>query len=798
MPVSLPTAPRGILVAWLPLCLLLMGLSLLCLLPTAMAEETPLRMLDQQPFDRITLNTASGDEAIDTLLLELPNRTVPNPFPASGSLELRRLNEPSVLYTVPWSSIERIELFEDLLLAEAATLTRAKNLSEAYEYLDFLYTNYPKLAGLNGATEKYLRQDALASYAKKNYEETLTVLLSLYDLNPQHRGLDKFVITVTDRMIARHLATRDFASARSVLDLLADGFPKLSLSNISIWQSKFEKGAARQLSIGRKALEEERYSDARQALQRALAILPTATGAAEILAEIEQKLPQLVVAVDQLVGPSQQNTLHWATARVSQLTQPKLLSQRGFGAEGGDYHSPWAEIASDDSGLQLDIRLNPQAIREGISAEVVALELLKQADSTLPQYRADFAGLLRDVDIHQGNLVSIHWQRSHVRPEALLSLTLRNVTQAATPPGTYQATFDKSTPELVTFRLPNSESTSDKKQTAGPQALLEKFYENEEVALAELLRGEADVLARVPPWQVARLQQVENVVVAPYRLPSLHVLLLNFKRPIMGRREFRRALCYGINRPQILNDILLGGDRRPGFRVLSAPLPAGITLTDPVGYAYNQGLQPRPYEPRLATVLAAVARNSLSKLAAAKEKSANEGEEPNEKANDEEAAAPPVKPLVLAHSPNPVATTACQSIQLQLNAIGIPVKLLPLDPQMGDTEQGYDLLYAELALWEPLVDARRLLGPHGLAGHCSSSMSLALRDVDQAKNWKEARSRLQEVHQIAMSDLPVIPLWQTVDYFAHRKTLRGIGTTPVTLYQNVTDWQRAAYRGGKP
>ena len=51
------------------------------------------------------------------------------------------------------------------------------------------------------------------------------------------------------------------------------------------------------------------------------------------------------------------------------------------------------------------------------------------------------------------------------------------------------------------------------------------------------------------------------------------------------------------------------------------------------------------------------------------------------------------------------------------------------------------------------------------------------------------RDRLREVHQAAYYDLPVIPLWQTVDSFAYRKTLQGIGARPVTLYQNIADWQ---------
>ncbi len=773
--------------AGLPLGLWLVWLAIAAMALSVSAEEkAPLRLLDRQPFDRVTLNESNRSEVIDALLLDLADRRNPNSFPASGSLQLRRLTEPSVLYSVPWISIARIDLYEQLLLAEAVRLANSRDLNQAYEYFDFLHQNYPDLEGLQLATEKYLRQEALAAYTRKNYEETVAILLSLYDLNPRHRGLARFVTTVTDRLIAKHLATRDFSSARSVLDMLSDGFPELQLASIESWREKFKKGAMRQLSIARRANEEGQYSKARKSLRRALTILPTITGAATLMAEIDRRSPQIVVAVDQLVS-TLESPLDWTTARVAQLTQPTLLKLTGFGAEGGNYDSPWVKISSNDTGLQLDLELSDLAFRKGISAETLTLELLKLANPDQPQYQANFAGLLRHITIDQGNLVNIHWQHSHVRPEALLPLAVQDVLRSTSPTNAYQSSVDDD-PRLVTYRLPSSEDKNN-----GPQVIVERLYDNEEATFADLLSGEVDVVARVSPWQVEQWQQTEGIVVAPYRLPAIHVLLPNYKKPIMARREFRRALCYGIDRTHIVNDLLLGGKSRRGFRVLSAPLPAGITLTDPVGYAYNQSLQPRPYRPRLAAVLAAVAKNSLSKLAATEGKADEQGQETD---NKEHGDPLPVEPLVLAHPPDAVATAACQSIKLQLDAIGFSVKLKALDPHIEAAADDYDLLYAKISLWEPIVDARRLLGPHGLAGHCSTSMSLALQDVDQAKNWKEARARLKEVHKIAYNDLQVIPLWQTVEFFAHRESLRGLNKTPVTLYQNVVDWRRVASPGG--
>ena len=524
-------------------------------------------------------------------------------------------------------------------------------------------------------------------------------------------------------------------------------------------------------------------------MRQALAIWPNVDGAIDLLAEIERQAPQVVIGVDQLFGPADSEfALDLSAVRTANLTNLKLLQLVGFGAEGGIYKSPWLKVISDDAGMQLTIVLSSVALNRGLTAERVSLQLLRYANPAEPQFRPDFANLLREVEIQQGNQVIVHWNHAHVRPEAMLAFDLFHASVDAKLFGRYQRA---QSDELNTqeYQLPNPAE-----EMTGPATIIERRIDNDDEVIAGLINGTIDVVAHVPPWQVGKLKRSRGIKVDTFQLPTVHVLLPNYDHPIVSRREFRRALCYGINRSQILNDILLGGENLPGYRVLSGPLPAGLTITAPIGYAYNQGIQPRPYEPRLAAVLAAVARNSLAKKAAQQ----TQGKELNESAvaEDNPSSTAEVTPLVLAHSTSPVATTACQSIKLHLDAIGIPVKLLPLNSHSVEA-QDYDLRYAELALWEPITDARRLLGPKGIAGNCSSSMSLALRDVELATNWNDVRQRLHEVHQIAFNDLQIIPLWQTYDYFAYREELQGIGESPVTLYQNISDWKRISLGGDR-
>src|SRR5688500_6122517 len=118
--------------------------------------ELEVRLLERDPFDRITLDEANGSAVIETVLLDFPERRVPNPFPESGELSIRRLSEPSIPYVISWSAIEKIDLYEQMLLAEAERLTAANNFAEAFEYLAFLTTNYPRLPGLEAALQSHL------------------------------------------------------------------------------------------------------------------------------------------------------------------------------------------------------------------------------------------------------------------------------------------------------------------------------------------------------------------------------------------------------------------------------------------------------------------------------------------------------------------------------------------------------------------------------------------------------------------------------------------------------------------
>ena len=108
-----------------------------------------------------------------------------------------------------------------------------------------------------------------------------------------------------------------------------------------------------------------------------------------------------------------------------------------------------------------------------------------------------------------------------------------------------------------------------------------------------------------------------------------------------------------------------------------------------------------------------------------------------------------------------------------------------------DAIDDLDLVYRQMAMWEPVVDARRLLAPRGIAEVGNEYVGMALRRLDAAKNWREARERLHDLHRIVDEQVAIIPLWQTVNYLVHSDRISGIGSHPLTLYQDVEQWQVA-------
>src|SRR5262249_21685231 len=149
-----------------------------------------------------------------------------------------------------------------------------------------------------------------------------------------------------------------------------------------------------------------------------------------------------------------------------------------------------------------------------------------------PHFDAGIGNLIANISTPNANSVVLHLKRVHVRPESLL--------QTAIPIPASFGVADYSKSQVVL-------TAANASQARGPRAVIEQTFADDESAVAALRNGDIDVLDRVPPWQVARLREDNAIHLGTYKLPTVHVLIPNLKKPLLAKREFRRALCYGID-----------------------------------------------------------------------------------------------------------------------------------------------------------------------------------------------------------------------------------------------------------
>ena len=750
-----------------------------CLVLLVLSGGKPLtaaeRLFEQEPFDHVVVNQEGDHLDLKVMPLDLPGRRVPkDPLPTS-TLKLQLFSRPEIDYEVQWQYVVRIDLFEETILVEANQLVATSAFDEAYDYYDFLLKNHKDLPGLAGAVEEYLSNNAAVSFKAGKYDDALSLLLELHKRNPNRKGLTTAINRITDKMIEKHVVKQDYASARDTLTHLTTILPNTLGTATQKWRNRLPQEAKKWLSQARVHFAAGRNREALQAISEVRAIWPDLEGTEELKQQIYSNYSQIIVGVMQPAGNQRTTRLDdWASFRTARLIRRSLFELQGYSTEGGRYGCPYGNVQQDDSGLHLSIDLR-QGIRSSannhtLTGHDLSQKLFTLADPDSRVFRSAWGDIFQSVSVESVYRVRVDLRRPHVRPEALLL--------GASPEG--DAGGDRwaqngpyrtaeRTDRQVRYVANEAPLAAG---TASTQEIVEEWFSDADAAVKALQRGEIDLVDRISPRLIATLKSSPQITVGRYLLPTVHVLIPNVDKPLVGNRDFRRALVYGINRQAIVDKVILGSGPRQGFVTVSGPFAVGESLQDPIAYATDRQIAARPHEPRLALTLATLAARTFGDPGGA----------------DGEAGKIPT--LVLAHSNEPVAQSACETIRYQLSLIGIPIALRELGPDdLAGSNLDYDLLYAELMMWEPVVDSHVLLGDGGMNGHSSSYMNLALRKLDTARNWREVRSRLRDIHRVVHNDVAVIPLWQTINYFAYRKSLKNVGDRLISLYQNVEQWE---------
>ena len=736
-------------------------------------DRVGLELLQEEPHDIIYFTEDSGGGWAKVRLLDLPGRKLP--AEPKGVLQFNIIGIELKDFAADWKDIETIDFWEIRLERETKEMIAKGDFKGAYPFLSVLIRDYPSRPNLRDLRNEFLWKDAIRRASQGELGATLAMLEELRRYSPTYQSTTVInaLSSTTDKLMAQYVKEGKLELAQQVLARLEKDYPGNKLKSIPKWNQVFLGMATEKQKEAIAAVRAKDFRKARALARESLSLKPEIPNGKLLVKKIDEIYPLVRVGVLQTATVFEPTRIdNWASRRAGRLLYRTLFEMQGAGPEGGEYDFVFGSTEMTPDRMQLDLLLETQKLPDPLNkieasylADVVASRALSESD----HYFSAWAAAVTGIGLEGPKSVQCLLRRPHVLPTSLLQVPVDAGWfggQPGAPTGKYKR--DVADENMVRYVL--------KKAPEFPEQLreiVEIRSPSASEAVGLLLQGELDVLDQLFPADAIRLKKSRSIKVENYPLPTVHMLVPCSDHTHLSERTFRRALVYGTNREDILKGELLESLEFPGCRVVSGPFPAGIEMDDPLGYAYDQSILPRRYEPRLAKLLMTMNQNQM-KAAADRKK--------------EEVAE--LQPIKLAFPADNLSRVACEAIMTQWQLLDIEVELVELPVGRTFPEPGQaDLCYVSAAVWEPIIDARRLLGPKGLAGSEDQLVGLGLRRLEEAKNWREVRDRLLDLHFVTHNELPILPLWQMVDSYAYRREVIGIGRDIVSLYQNSDQWR---------
>ncbi|MFZ4080710.1 MAG: ABC transporter substrate-binding protein [Pirellula sp.] len=744
-------------------------------LDKALAEIEVLgSLMDEEPFDIVTLKPEATGRSVKVAPLEFADRKIPTGVKETDKLEVTIMFFPTHRYEVAWKDIGRIWLFEQMILARAKKLVDDKNFGEAFEHLNFLFVNYPRTPGLQILRQEFLFKSAEEMSRQNRLPHTMAVLEELHRSFPnfQAEKVRGLITDVSGKLIDSYFQKKDLSAARTMINRLAKDYQDNPLPVVEQWRGRFLDLASEYKAKAIEYRDKKEYLAARREATKMLDIEPQIEGGKELLRDLLKEYPVVRVGVFQTADkPDTAAIANWPAFRSGQLISRPLFEFRSTGPEGGQYRFSLGSFQQSDDRLELDMTIqNPGQVGVPNSLDL-SQSFLRRATIGKPDYVPGWAAIFDSVSVAGPERLKMRFRRPHVLPQAFLQWPIEAIGEGNLPMGVLYKPKSKEG-NIQRFEWASNTKGADFQ----PMEIHEILYEDPSQAINDLLRGEIEAIDRLFPADASKLQASivsKTINVESYALPTVHMLVPRTSNPYLDDREFRRALLYAINREGILKGEILGNADAEQSRVISGPFPRGVTENDPIAYAYNTSVDNLAYDPRLAKVLMLITTSKL-KMQYEKRK------EP----------VPPIPKMTLGVPNYEAARVAGQAIIEQWKLIGVQAELTVLDkvPAPGEMPN-IDILYLTASIWEPATDAERLFGIGGPAESNNQFIVQVLGGLSASRNWREVRQSCQDLHALVAAHLPVLPLWQVGESFAYRGEINGVTKKPLGLYQDLQKWR---------
>ncbi len=340
-------------------------------------------------------------------------------------------------------------------------------------------------------------------------------------------------------------------------------------------------------------------------------------------------------------------------------------------------------------------------------------------------HRAEFANIRSIVVVDENTIDFMLHQADDIFPSRLIIGIL--------PAEKVEARHDFSRQPIGNgpLRFVRWQGTLQLLRDADQQRFVLEEVKDPTVRVLKLLRGEVDLLqGDLQPELVKYLKAQPEIQVSEVQGSNFSYLGFNLQDAVLSKPEVRRAIAHAIDRPAILQEVLVGGSREAG------------SILPPEHWAGHDNLPMYEYNPQLARELLQQAGVSL-----------------------------PLR-LVYKTSTDAQRVRLATVIQAQMREAGIELEILSLDwgTFFDDVKHGKFQLYGLTWVGIRTPEIYRLafhsesVPPKGVnRGRFADAVTDSL--IEQS-DWPAVGERVHEM-------LPYVPLWHEGQFAAMRNNISG-------------------------
>ncbi len=470
--------------------------------------------------------------------------------------------------------VSEITNFEDIVLRRIDLLLDKNELEDAYELLLFVDRRHLGWPGYDERLNRFLLQDAQRKIASKEAEAAFVLLEQMHErVKAAINSKDPLVRYATmgedlkkcsaelgnaiDILVEPAVTARDFRQARFHLGRLV----KLQADhpNGVNWRNKLTAETNRLLTEATQATTAGKFDQAAALADEAALVWPSTPSLKNPHRQVSQRWQILKVGT---VGPVNPVTSFpfatEATRRRDGLTRLPLFEPSRIDG-GARYRSRFLESwEPTDLGRQavFTLRSNRSSWESSpiVTASGAVTALLERLEPSSPHFDERLASFVDGIAVRGPFEFSVKFSRIPVRTEALFAMPLGTNPQASS-----------ELDQRYRVQAATENSVSLRRMVNEPERVLQRHlaevseirYLSHEKAVQGLLRGEISMLPNVPAWQLDKLAADGRFFVRKYAVPQTHFVQFNPQSKPLRSSELRRALMYGLDRSQVLRDVML-------------------------------------------------------------------------------------------------------------------------------------------------------------------------------------------------------------------------------------------------